>query len=63
METRGLKRPGREADHSSPSNVEAENTWSCYVSSRIRLHAMVSIKYRLRLHNVLLSSAQGQLYL
>jgi hypothetical protein len=25
----GLKRPGREADHSCPSNVDVENEWSC----------------------------------
>jgi hypothetical protein len=27
--TPGVKRPGREADHSPPSNVEAKNTWCC----------------------------------
>jgi hypothetical protein len=37
----GLKRPGREADHSPPSSAEVKNAWS-YTSTRpIRLHGVV----------------------
>jgi hypothetical protein len=28
METLGVKRPGREADHSLPSSTEVKNAWS-----------------------------------
>jgi hypothetical protein len=27
--SRGVKRPGRETDHSSQSNIEVKNAWSC----------------------------------
>jgi hypothetical protein len=43
----GVKRPGREADHSS----SAENVWSYTSAPRIRLHGIV------------LSKALGQIYL
>jgi hypothetical protein len=49
--SRGVKRPGREADHSPPSSAEVKNAWS-YTSIP-----------PLRLHGVVLSQAQGQLYL
>jgi hypothetical protein len=47
----GVKRPGREVDHSPPSSAEVKNAWS-YTSTP-----------PIRLHGVALSSAQGQLYL
>jgi hypothetical protein len=36
----GAKLPGREADNSLPSSVEAKNTWS-YTPLSIRLHCVV----------------------
>jgi len=36
----GVKRPGREADHSSPSSVEVKNAWSCTSTPPIRLNAV-----------------------
>jgi hypothetical protein len=47
----GIKRPGREADHSPPSSAEVKQCVELYLYSPIRLHVVV------------LSSAQGQLYL
>jgi hypothetical protein len=35
-----VKRPVREADHSSPSSFEVNNAWS-YTSTPIRLHGVV----------------------
>jgi hypothetical protein len=43
----GVKRPGREADHSLPSSAEIKNAWS-YTST-----------FPVRLHGVVLSKAQG----
>jgi hypothetical protein len=37
----GVKRPGREADHSSPSSVEVKNMWSCTSSPPTRLQGVV----------------------
>jgi len=37
----GVKRPGRDADQSSPSSAEVKNTWSYTCTPPIRLHAMV----------------------
>jgi hypothetical protein len=47
----GVKRPGREADHSPPSSAEVKIAWSYTSTPPIRLHGVVFIK------------AQGQLYL
>jgi hypothetical protein len=47
----GVNRSGREADHSPPSSAEVKNAWSYTSTPPIRLHGVV------------LSSAQGQLYL
>jgi hypothetical protein len=47
----GVKWPGHEADHSPPSSAEVKNAWSCTSTPPICLHGMV------------LSKAQGQLYL
>jgi hypothetical protein len=37
----GEKRPGREADHSPPSNAEVKNAWSYTCNLPIRLHGVV----------------------
>jgi hypothetical protein len=37
----GVKRPGREADHSPPSSTEAKERVELYLHSAIRLHGMV----------------------
>jgi hypothetical protein len=37
----GVKRPGREADHSPPSSAEVKNAWSNTSTLPIRLHGMV----------------------
>jgi hypothetical protein len=37
----GVKRPGREADHSPPSSAEIKNAWSYTSTSRIGLHGVV----------------------
>jgi hypothetical protein len=47
----GVKRPGREADHSPPSSAEVKNAWSYTSTPPICLRGVV------------LSKAQGQLYL
>jgi hypothetical protein len=33
----GVKRPGREADHSPPSSAEVKNAWNCTSTPPIRL--------------------------
>jgi hypothetical protein len=37
----GVKRPGREADHSPPSSAEVKNAWSYTCTPQIHLHGMV----------------------
>jgi hypothetical protein len=37
----GIKRPGREADHSPPSSAEVKNAWSYISTPPIRLHDVV----------------------
>jgi hypothetical protein len=37
----GVKRPGREADHSSPSSAEVKNAWTYTPTLTIRLHGVV----------------------
>jgi hypothetical protein len=37
----GVKRPGREADHSPPSIAEVKECVELYIHSPIRLHGMV----------------------
>jgi hypothetical protein len=46
----GVKRPGREADHLPPSSAKVKECVELYLQSPIRLHGMV------------LSYTQGQLY-
>jgi hypothetical protein len=36
----GIKKPGREVDHSPPSNAEVKNDWRCTSASPICLYAM-----------------------
>jgi len=36
-----VKRPGSEAEHSSPSNAEIKNEWRCTSSPPIRIHGVV----------------------
>jgi hypothetical protein len=49
----GVKRPGREADHSPPSSAEVKNAWNYTFTPQIRLHDVV----------LSLKKAQGQIYL
>jgi hypothetical protein len=37
----GLKRPGREANHSLPSNADVKNSWSYSYTHTIRLHGVM----------------------
>jgi hypothetical protein len=37
----GVKRPGREADHSLPSSAEVKNVWSYTSTPPIRLHGVM----------------------
>jgi hypothetical protein len=37
----GVKRSGREANHSPPSTAEVKNTYSCTSTPPIRLHGVV----------------------
>jgi hypothetical protein len=37
----GVKRQGREADHSPPSSAKVKNVWSCTSTSPIHLHGVV----------------------
>jgi hypothetical protein len=37
----GVKRPGREADHSTPSSAEVKNVWSYISTPLIRLYGVV----------------------
>jgi hypothetical protein len=39
----GVKRPGREADHSLPSSAEVKNAWSYTSTPPIHLHSVVLI--------------------
>jgi hypothetical protein len=36
-----VKRPGRETDHSPPTNAEVKNAWSCASTPSTRLHGVV----------------------
>jgi len=37
----GIKRPGREADNSTPSGAEVNNAWSYTSTPSVRLHSVV----------------------
>jgi hypothetical protein len=51
--TLGVKRPGREADHSLPSSAEVKNAWSCTSSPQYAF--MECCLAEVRLHGVVLS--------
>jgi hypothetical protein len=58
-----VKRPGREADHSLPSSDKVKNAWSC---TSIHPHVFMMsclIKQLILFHGLVLSQAQGELYL
>jgi hypothetical protein len=42
---RGVKRPGREADHSQPSSIEVNNAWSYTSTSPYVFMAWYSVKH------------------
>jgi hypothetical protein len=42
----GVKRPGREADYSPPSSVEAKNAWSYTSTTQYVFMAWCLIKYK-----------------
>jgi hypothetical protein len=43
----GVKRPGREADYSPPSNAEVKNTWSYTSTPTVGVHGVeLSLKHR-----------------
>jgi hypothetical protein len=44
MGTMGVKRPGRETDHSLPSSAEDKNAWSYTFTPLIRLHEVTLIQ-------------------
>jgi len=54
---------GHESDHSPSSSAEVKNEWSCTSMSPYVYMAWCLIKQLLHLHRLILSSAQGQLYL
>jgi hypothetical protein len=54
-----VKRPRREADHSSPSSVEVNNTWSYTSASPYVFLSWCFVKHRIPLHGVVLGQAQG----
>jgi hypothetical protein len=37
----GVKRQGRETDHSAPTNAEVKKMWIYYIYSPIRLHGVL----------------------
>jgi hypothetical protein len=54
----GVKRPGCEADHSFPSSAEVKNAWNCTSTHPFVFMAWGLIKYRIGLHDVVLTQAQ-----
>jgi hypothetical protein len=42
----GIKRPGREADHSPPSSAEVKNAWSCTSTPQYAFMPWCLVKYR-----------------
>jgi hypothetical protein len=42
----GVRRPGRETDHSLPSSAEVKNAWSYTSTPPIRLHGVGLVKHR-----------------
>jgi len=54
---------GREADHSPPNGAEVKNMWSYTSTSPYIFMELCLVKYNIRLHGMVFSYAQGQLYL
>jgi len=52
--TQGVKRPGRETNHSPPCSAEVKNWWSCTSTPSIHLHVVVFNKQCMRLHGMVL---------
>jgi len=48
----GLKRPGFEVDHSPPSSAKVKNVWSCTPLPQHVFMARCLLKYRIRLHGM-----------
>jgi hypothetical protein len=48
-----VKRPGREADHSTPYSAEVKNVWSYTSTAPYVFMSWCLVKYRTRLHGVL----------
>jgi hypothetical protein len=46
----GVKRPGREADHSPPSSAKVKNEWSYTSTPQYALMALCSVKAQLKYH-------------
>jgi hypothetical protein len=42
----GVKRPGRESDHSTPSSAEVKNAWSCTSTPQYVFTAWCLVKHR-----------------
>jgi hypothetical protein len=53
--TAEVKLPGRKTDHSPPSSAEAKNAWSYTATSPYVFMAWCLVKYRIRLHDIVLS--------
>jgi hypothetical protein len=49
----GVKRPGREADHSPPSNSEVKNAWSCTSAPQYVFMVWCLMKQWIHLHGVI----------
>jgi hypothetical protein len=49
----GIKRPGREADHSPPSSAEVQNAWRYTSTPLIRLHSVVLSYHHHHHHHML----------
>jgi hypothetical protein len=52
----------RETDHSPPSSAEVKNAWSCTSTQPYVFIAWCLIKHNIRLHDVIISEAQGYSY-
>jgi hypothetical protein len=46
----GVKRPGRETDHSPPSSAEVKNEWSHISTSQYAFMAWLSVKTQVQLY-------------
>jgi len=53
--SQGVKLPGREANHSTPSSADVKNAWSATSRPSYILIGWYLIKHRARLHSVILS--------